>query len=120
VDQDIIRWLAIGQSGYYVITGIWPLISLRAFETVTGPKTDKWLVQMVGLLAAAVGVPLLLAVLNNENVQPQMRLVALLSAISFLAIDVWYSLRGVISKIYLADALIQVVIIILWLYVGLR
>lgn len=44
---------------YYVVTGLWPLIHLTSFEAVTGPKTDDWLVHMVGLLAASIGLALL-------------------------------------------------------------
>ncbi|MGH7661110.1 MAG: hypothetical protein ACRENA_09390 [Vulcanimicrobiaceae bacterium] len=43
------------QAGYYIATGIWPLLSMRSFEAITGPKTDRWLVRMVGLLAATIG-----------------------------------------------------------------
>ena len=37
------------QGLFYVVTGLWPLVSLSTFEFVTGPKTDDWLVHMVGL-----------------------------------------------------------------------
>jgi hypothetical protein len=53
------RGMIVVQAAYYLITGLWPLVSLRTFEMVTGPKTDDWLVRMVGLLAAAIGAALL-------------------------------------------------------------
>ena len=43
--------LAHAQGGYYAITGVWPLVHMRSFEAVTGPKQDHWLVHTVaGLL----------------------------------------------------------------------
>jgi hypothetical protein len=51
------RWrrrLIAFQAAYYLATGLWPLVHLPSFEAVTGPKTDDWLVHMVGLLAAVV------------------------------------------------------------------
>jgi hypothetical protein len=41
------RILAL-QALYYLATGLWPLVHLPSFEAVTGPKTDDWLVHMVG------------------------------------------------------------------------
>ncbi|MFH5804425.1 hypothetical protein ACG2DA_10255, partial [Alienimonas sp. DA493] len=56
------RWarrLLVGQGLYYVATGVWPLVHIRSFEFVTGPKTDDWLVQTVGALVLAIGGTLL-------------------------------------------------------------
>ena len=47
------------QGVYYTATGLWPLISMKTFERVTGPKRDDWLVKTVGLLITAVGVTLI-------------------------------------------------------------
>lgn len=38
------------QGIYYVASGLWPLLHMRSFEAVTGPKRDKWLVNTVGAL----------------------------------------------------------------------
>lgn len=112
-------WLAVVQGGYYVLTGLWPVLSMRTFMAVTGPKTDTWLVRMVGLLAASIGIPLLLAVWLG-GVDRGLVLVALLSAVAFLVIDVYYVWRRVIGKIYLLDALLEVPLIALWSVVLLR
>ena len=51
--KDQWRWRLLAfQSGYYGVTGIWPILHLPSFEAITGPKIDDWLVHMVGLLAA--------------------------------------------------------------------
>jgi hypothetical protein len=55
------------QAAYYCLTGIWPLLHLASFEAVTGPKTDDWLVKMVGLLAAVIGATLGVAVKHGRS-----------------------------------------------------
>jgi hypothetical protein len=42
----------VAQVGFYVVTGAWPFVSMRAFEMVTGPRVDRRLVKTVGALAA--------------------------------------------------------------------
>src|SRR5688500_905278 len=46
---------------YFLATGVWPLLSRRSFERVTGPKADFWLAQTVGILVAGVGSTILQA-----------------------------------------------------------
>src|SRR5436305_6669143 len=49
------------QGLYYLATGVWPLVSMDTFLMVTGPKTDLWLVDTVGVLVGVIGLVLLLA-----------------------------------------------------------
>jgi hypothetical protein len=106
------KHLCVAQGGYYLLTGVWPVFHRASFETVTGPKQDYWLVVMVGLLAATIGINLLNAVRLDAVRFPA--LLAITSAVAFLLVDVVYSLSGTISRIYLADAVLQVVLICLW------
>ena len=92
-------------------TGIWPLLSVRSFEAVTGPKMDRWLVRMVGLLAATAGASIATG-LQEEKIRSETRVLALCSAASFAAIDAVYACKGRISKIYLADAAVELAFII--------
>ena len=100
------RIIVILQAVYYLITGLWPVIDIDTFQDVTGPKTDDWLVKMVGLLAAAIGATLLFGAMRRE-LPREMIVLAVLSAASFIAIDVVYTTSGTISKIYLVDAAIE-------------
>ena len=97
------------QAAYYVITGAWPLLSLSSFEAVTGPKVDEWLVHMVGLLAATIGVTLWTGA-RSKRPDDSMILLSILSATSFAFIDVRYVSVGRISPIYLADAIVEVLL----------
>jgi hypothetical protein len=104
------RAILQAQAAYYITTGLWPLLSRRAFEAVTGPKTDWWLVQMVGLLAAAIGTTLAVGA-RAETRSPAVRTLAILSALSFSGIDIVHAARGRISKIYLGDAAVELVLV---------
>ena len=100
------------QGIYYVISGLWPLFHMASFEAITGPKVDDWLVRMVGLLAAVIGMTLLVAVRRrSRDVVPLVLAVG--SALAFAAIDIWYALGGVISPIYLADAAVELLLVAL-------
>jgi hypothetical protein len=115
VVSDLRKRLIAGQAVYYVVTGIWPVIHLRSFEAVTGPKADDWLVHMVGLLAAVIGITLGAAVLSDQTRGTVASTLAITSASAFAAIDLWYGLSGQISAIYLGDAAVQVGLISLLL-----
>jgi len=99
-----IRLVLLAQGVYYLATGLWPIVDMEAFEAVTGPKTDDWLVEMVGLLAASIGLSLVM--LSGKPGAAGVTLAASTAA-SFAAIDVIHSLLGTISLVYLADAVIQ-------------
>jgi hypothetical protein len=43
------------QGGDYLATGLWPLIHMKSFVAVTGPKRDLWLVRTVGILVSCIG-----------------------------------------------------------------
>lgn len=45
--------LAWARGGFYLATGIWPLVSIGSFRRVAGPKADTWLVKMAGALITA-------------------------------------------------------------------
>jgi hypothetical protein len=105
-DSKLTRLVLSCQAVYYLVTGIWPVLSLRTFEAVTGPKTDGWLVRMVGLLAAVIGATIGVAARRGRPT-PELLVLSFGSALAFAAIDLIYALRGVISPIYLADAALQ-------------
>jgi hypothetical protein len=105
-----IELVITGQGLYYALTGIWPILHMGSFIWVTGPKTDLWLVRMVGLLAFATGICLLHG-RASQKYPSLLRIVAVANALAFAAIDIIYSLAGVISPVYLADAVLQLLLI---------
>jgi len=118
---DFLLWL---QGPYYLLTGVWPVVSIRTFQMVTGPKTDHlptgreadhWLVMTVGLLVTAIAATLLTAAWRR-TFSPEIAFLAIGSAIGLTAIDIIYVTRHVIEPIYLVDAAIQVPLIFAWLF----
>jgi hypothetical protein len=112
-------WL---QGGYFFFTGIWPLLSFRTFQAVTGPKTDHlvtgregdhWLVMTVGSLISAIGLTLLHAAWRRTSDNSAVVL-AVISAVALMTIDLIYVSRGVIAPIYLVDAAAEAILIGLW------
>ena len=98
------------QAAYYIGTGIWPLLSMRLFEAVTGKKTDRWLVQTVGLLVTCIGLSIALETRRKRAV-PAILTLAVTSALSLSAIEVVHTARRRISPIYLADAIAEVLLV---------
>src|SRR3712207_1603159 len=79
--------VAIGQGLFYLITGVWPLVHMRSFEAITGPKTDRWLVQTAGLLISVIGAVLLRAGIQHRTTDDHL-LLGVGSAAGLAAIDV--------------------------------
>ena len=102
------------QGIYYVMTGLWPLVSITTFQRVTGPKTDLWLVKTVGVLIAVIGAALILAGMSGDAT-PSVIVLAVASAASLAGVDVIYASKRLIARIYLLDALVELVLIGWWL-----
>jgi hypothetical protein len=109
--------LPVVQGVYFLATGVWPLISMRTFEAVTGPKVDRWLVKTVGVLVAVIGASLLA---DARRPSRGSRVLGVGSAAALGGVDAVYSLRGRISKIYLLDAVVEAVLVALWAVGGRR
>ncbi|HLL24652.1 MAG TPA: hypothetical protein VK427_21115 [Kofleriaceae bacterium] len=103
----------LSQGIFYVATGLWPIIHLRSFEKVTGPKVDKWLVRTFGGLVAAVGVTLISGAFEKRPSRA-LEVLGLSSALALGAADLIYALRGRISKAYLGDAAAEGAIAATW------
>jgi hypothetical protein len=110
------------QGVYYLLTGVWPLVSIETFQRVSGRKTDHlvtgreadhWLVMTVGVLITAIALTLLVAAWRRRR-PAEVAVLAVASAVALTAIDVVYVAREVIPPIYLVDAAAEVVFLIAW------
>jgi len=111
--KSLADYLALGQSAFYVITGVWPNLHISSFQKVTGPKTDLWLVKTAGTLITVIcGV---IGVAGyRRRVSPEIGLLAVGCAAGLAAIDVVYVAKKRISPMYLLDALAEGGLIALW------
>lgn len=107
------RLLAAFQGAYFLLTGIWPLLSIASFQAVTGRKTDLWLVKTVGVLIIVIGLVLLLAAWR-ATFSAEVIFLAVGSAVGLMGIDITYVTRRVISPIYLLDAVLKIGLLLLW------
>jgi len=122
------RGLLLFQGIFYLVMGLWPLISVESFQSVTGPKTDHlpsgleadhWLVMTVAVLIVAISLPMLMAALRR-NLQFEVTVLALGAAIGLTAIDILYVSRLVIAPIYLLDAAVESICILGWIFLLIR
>jgi len=110
---QLLVYISWAQALYYVLTGVWSLVSIRTFQMVTGPKTDTWLVKTVGTLIIVIGAVLGMAGSRREW-SPEVPALAVGSAAGLAGIDVVYVAQKRISPIYLLDALAEVMLIVMW------
>src|SRR3954454_1325542 len=94
------RALAVAQAIYYGATGIWPLLDIKSFERITGPKADRWLVKTVGALVTATGASLAQAA-REDPTRPETVILATGSAVALGTIDAVYVAKRRISPVYL-------------------
>jgi hypothetical protein len=105
--------LAIAQGVFDVLTGVWPLVHMRSFTAVTGPKREHWLVKTAGVLIAAIGGALTAAG-KRRRVTPEVAFLAAGSAFGLAAIDMVYVAKRRISPVYLADAIVELGLVVAW------
>jgi hypothetical protein len=111
-----LQWTSRGQASLYLATGIWPLLSPRSFQAVTGRKHDFWLAQTVGALVGVVGATLAIASVEERSLRSApIRTLAAGSALSLAAVDIVFVTRRRISPVYLADAAAELALAGLWL-----
>lgn len=106
--------VCLAQGVYFLASGAWPWIHLESFERVTGPKHDHWLVKTVGALVAVVGGVLVDAAVRGRAADRAVALTAVGTAAALAAIDVNFVQKGRISPVYLADALVEALIVGAW------
>jgi hypothetical protein len=110
------RLLAATQGAFYLCNGIWPIVSLRTFERVTGPKSEGWLVKTTGSLIAVFGLALLES--SRERSRQSRRLAKLIGLGSATALGTaagWYAARGRVSRVYFLDAAIESLFVAMWI-----
>ncbi|MFD2091106.1 hypothetical protein [Blastococcus deserti] len=105
--------LARAHGIFNVAGGLWPLLHLRSFEAVTGPKVDRWLVRTVAGLMVANGVAQWRAGPSVEGVATARR-IGLGTALTLGVVDVVYGVPHRISRVYLADAVLEAGWVLAW------
>ncbi|WP_409468719.1 hypothetical protein [Streptomyces sp. HC307] len=106
--------VAVAHGAFNVVGGLWPLLHLRSFEWVFGPKTDVWLQMTTGGLLVSAGVAQLAAAAAPQG-PAHARRIGLGTSLTLLAIDLIYVPKGRIRPTYFLDAAMQTGWIAAWL-----
>lgn len=106
--------IALVQGIYLMVVGLWPVVDAESFMTIAGPRLDVWALKITGLLMAVIGFVLLHArqrtVINNS-----LAMLGLLTAIAIAITEIYYVSQGTIRGIYLLDAIIEIIFLLMWL-----
>jgi hypothetical protein len=113
--SELKRLIGTVQSAYFVTSGIWPILHIRSFEWVSGPKVDRWLVKTVGALITVIGATIGLSA-SRHRVTPEIELLATGSAVSLGLIDVIYVAKRRIRWVYLLDAVAEFALATAWAF----
>jgi hypothetical protein len=113
VGADLGTALAGAQGAFYVASGLWPVVHMRSFEAVTGPKVDRWLVRTVGGLLGVVGAALWSAA-RSRRLSREIALLGAGTAAVLTAVDITYAGRRRISPVYLLDAAVETALVAAW------
>ncbi|MFD3839549.1 hypothetical protein ACFWWC_25320 [Streptomyces sp. NPDC058642] len=101
------------QGLFNLVGGGWPLLHLRSFEWVFGPKPEEWLQRTTaGLLGVSGWVPLRTP--SSPEGLASARSTAVGTAVTLPAVDVVYVPRGRIRPTYLLDAAMQAGWLVAW------
>ncbi len=109
-----LKFLSAFQGFYYIITGLWPIVHMPSFLAVTGLKIDLWLVETVAVLVLVIGIGLLIAARRSQISFP-LSIIAAGSAFGLSCIDVIYVWQGEISVVYLLDAILEIILLVMWI-----
>jgi hypothetical protein len=104
---------------FNVAGGVWPLVHLRSFEAVLGPKVDRWLVYTVAGLMMSIGSAQLCTAADPASIR-QARRAGVGCALTLGAVDLAYAPRRRISRMYLVDAAAQAALIAAWAATAIR
>lgn len=105
--------ILIFQGVYYFVTALWPLIHINSFEEVTGKKRNHWLVYTVGSLLLVSSVVFLYSGVKNAPVPVETIILSVGNALALTVIDIVFVFLHKIRKIYLLDASMEILLIIL-------
>ena len=111
--------LLIVQAVYYLLTGLWPLLHLNSFLSITGSGADLWRSQPINLLILCVGLVLLRGSAEKSS-KPATNILSVAAAFVLLIIDLYFPFSGVVSKLYVVDGILQFSCLVLWLCVLIK
>jgi hypothetical protein len=111
-------FMAKAHGAFNLAGGLWPLVHVRSFEAVFGPKDDRWLEFTVAGLMTSVGYEQWRA--GTPEGWRHAQTLGIGTAATLFAIDLIYVPRGRIKWTYLLDAAAEGALIAGWLVLADR
>lgn len=87
------RAVAFVQGGYYVLTGLWPLISKTTYPGLTEAASDQWMVRLTASLTATIGLSLIVSGWTRE-VGRSTVFTGMLAGHMYMLLDLGYPTRA--------------------------
>lgn len=97
------------------MTGLWPIVYMDGFLAFTGPKTDLWLVRTMGLMLMVSGMVLMMAAAHRRQRSMETAALGIGVAVVLAGADIFFALTGQIPGVYLLDAAVEVLFLVLWI-----
>jgi hypothetical protein len=108
--------LATAMQGFFcLVLGLWPVISFQTFQAVTGQKPDHWLISVVGMLLAGIGISMLIAAIRRD-IAFEVFALGIITALSLCVTDVIFVIEGSIPAVYLLDSVAESLFVTLWVF----
>lgn len=107
--QHILIFMGI----YYLLTALWPLIHINSFEAVTGKKRNHWLVYTVASLLLVSSIVYVYTGFKSTHFPVEIIILSVGNALVLTIIDIVFVFLRKIRKIYLLDASMEILLIIL-------
>lgn len=98
---------------YYLITAVWPLVHIESFEKITGKKRNHWLVYTVAGLLFISSLVYLYSGFSTGPIPAETIILSVGNALALTLIDIIFVFRHKIARIYLLDASVEMLFIIL-------
>lgn len=111
--MERLRFIPLLQGIYFLITSVWPLVHLKSFLYVTGPKTDIWLVQTVAILILPYSI-LFFYIAFTKKILQVYAVIGSICSLGLGAIELYYYLQGTLKWVYFVDAIIEICFFIYW------
>ncbi len=113
-NPQLLKTVSLIQGAYYLITGMWSIISQRTFQKVTGSKESVWLVKTAGVLFRVIGGALMVGGLRPRP-SMESQFLGPATAMGVAAAEIVYTTEDRIPPVYLLDAVVEASFLIGWL-----
>ena len=112
--EKLYKTALLFQGMYIFLTAVWPLVDIKSFMLITGPKTDIWLVKTVAVSLICISLLFLLSSRMGEELR--VSFTAFVFSFGFAYIDFYYTLNNTIKWVYALDGIVESLFGLLWLY----